>query len=106
MHLRYPRHHIRRICSGSCRRSIRRRCGRGWWGVRRSRIRGIFRRICHRGDRWRYRLVCGTLLNRLGFVNVFFERGGEVSGGDLRMMTRHDALVVFVIVGKYVLLLL
>ena len=64
-----PRHRTRRTCSGSCQRSIRRRCGPGSWAARSCRRRGTCRRTCRRGGRWRCPVVCGTLPSR-----CFFER--------------------------------
>ena len=65
-----PRHRTRRTCSGSCQRSIRRRCGPGSWAARSCRRRGTCRRTCRKGGRWRCPVVCGTLPSRC----FFFER--------------------------------
>lgn len=90
-----PPRRTRRTCSDNCQRSIRRRCGRGSWGARSCRRRGICRRICRRGGRWRCRVACGTLLDRCGFrVLAFFLDGlwgGDVR--DLRVMARHFLLL-------------
>lgn len=55
-----PRHRRQHTCSGSFRRSIRRRCGLGLWDGRNCRIRDICRRICRRDGRLRCQQSCDT----------------------------------------------
>lgn len=55
-----PRHRRQHTCSGSFRKSIRRRCGLELWDGRNCRIRDICRRICRRDGRLRYQQSCDT----------------------------------------------
>ena len=83
-----PRHHTPRTCFGSCRKSIRRRCGRVWWDVHSCHRRGICRRICRKDGRLLCQVVYDTLLDRWVLLDLKFLADVEIKY--LRMMTRHD----------------